>query len=208
MDADAWTGPRYLNGDVFEQDFWDENRVAGGLDHAYADSARVSVYAGHGSPGTVYFPGNGGTGCTASTSRNLRLGFAPDSAGAQAALAVWLACEVLNVDLLGGENEVANVRQQLGWLNIVSIGDDETRDVYEASKTQGNTGAWLALMAGPGGENPATQALEDRRPIVVTMTDVDNEADCWAHHESQAWGNSVVDPMPGDAVFVCWEQVD
>lgn len=208
MDADAWTGPRYLNADVFEQDFFDTSIDPDGLDHLYADSARVSVYAGHGSPGTVYFPGHGGLGCTASTNDSMRLALSSADGGGVATLAVWLACQVLNVDPVGSSQMINQVRQQLGWTNNVSIGDDEPRDVYEATRTQPNKDAWLALMGGPGGENPVTFAVEDRRPLVVTMTDVNSAEDCWAHHDRQAWGQSALDPLNGPVSYVCWEELE
>jgi hypothetical protein len=84
MPADAWSGPRYVNASVWPQDFWEQNRAAG-LDHLYGDTKSVTIYAGHGSPGTIYFgPHNGA--CTASTASQMRLGAGPGSTGASAIL--------------------------------------------------------------------------------------------------------------------------
>jgi hypothetical protein len=207
MAADLWSGLRYVDASAWPQDFWEQNRVAGGLDHLYGDTKSVTVYAGHGTPGTIYFgPHNGA--CTASTGSHMRLGAGPGSTGAATSLAVWLACEIPHVDLLAGETALNNVRQQLGWLNIIPIGDNEPRDVYNKTKTQLNKDAWIWTMNGGGGQNPATGAGENRKPIVVTGTTLATADACWWYHDTQSWAQDVQHIMSGQAGYVCWEWLD
>lgn len=207
MNADAWSGVRFVNASAWPQDFWEQNRVAGGLDHLYGDTKSVSIYAGHGSPGTIYFsPHN--SACTASTFSHMRLGAGTASTGATTALAVWLACEVPHVDFLAGETQLNNVRQQLGWLNIIGIGDNEPRDVYNKTKSQSNKDAWIWTMNGAGGQNPVTRAPENRKPIVVTQTTAGTADACWWYHTRQQWGLDVQDLMSGQGNYVCWEWLD
>jgi hypothetical protein len=196
MSADGWSGVRYVDNSAWPQDFWDQNRASGGLDHVYGDTKTVTIYAGHGSPGTIYF-GPHNSACTASTTSNMRLGAVPGSGGAKTALAVWLACQVPNVDLLGGETSINNVRQQLGWLNNIGIGDDEPRDVYNKTKSQLNKDAWLWTMNGWG-----------RQPIVVSQTTLSTADACWWYHDHQSWGQDVQDLMSAYAGYRCWEWIE
>ena len=207
MDADLWTGVRYVDTSAWPQDFWEQNRVTGGLDHVYGDTKTVTVYAGPGTPGTIYC-GPHNDACTASTGSHMRLGAGPGSSGGTTALAVWLACEVPHVDFLAGETALNNVRQQLGWLNIISIGDNEPRDVYNKTKTQANKDAWIWTMNGAGGRNPATGASENRKPVVVTGTTVASADTCWWYHDNQSWGQDRQDLMSGQAAQICWEWLD
>ena len=207
MAADLWSGLRYVDASAWPQDFWEQNRRAGGLDHLYGDTKSVTVYAGHGSPGTIYFGPHAGA-CTASTWSDMRLGAGPGSTGALTALAVWLACEIPNVNLLGGETALNNVRQQLGWLNIIPIGDNEPRDVYNKTKTQLNKDAWIWTMNGGGGQNPGTGASENRKPIVVSATTLGTADACWWYHDTQSWAQDVQHLMYGQAGYVCWEWLD
>lgn len=205
--ADSLVGSRFSNGMAWPQDFQDRNRVPGGLDHLFADANPVVVFSGHGRPGTIYF-GPHDDVCTADTENNMRLSAASDSAGGKASLAIWLACEVLNVDLVGDEKSINNLRQQLGFLNRIGIDSNEPRDVYVKTKTQANVDAWLSTMGGPGGKNPVTREAENRRPIVVTKTLSTQESACWAIHDSLSWALGSMYVMPGQAEYTCWEWLD
>ena len=203
MESSSWTGARYINSSCWPQDFWDRNRNSAGLDHLYSDTKDVSIFAGHGLPGTILFAPHDGS-CTAGTGANMRLGGLSNSAGGQTSLAVWLACEVPHVDFLGGGNAINQVRQQLGWLNIISVGDNEPRDVFNATKTQYNRDAWLYRMNGAGGENPTTHAVENRRPVVVTMAQATQEAGCWIFHNYQSWGRNIYDRLTTSPNWGFW----
>lgn len=207
MIADSWEGTRFSNGMAWPQDFWDPNRATGGMDNWQADANQVVVFAGHSGAGEIHFaPHEGAT--SASTFHNMRLSGASDSAGGKAGLAVWLSCRFLAVDVTGDERSVNNLRQQLGFLNIIGIYDNEPRSVYFKTKTQENKDAWLSTMGGPGGEDFVTREAENRKPIVVTKVIADQESTCWSFHDNLSWAQDVMETMPGHARYTCWEWLD
>ena len=134
------------------------------------------MYAGHGSSnGTIYFgyPHNGV--CNNVIQTNSRLGA---MGGSQAAVGMWLECEVLS-DLIDVVN-TQNLWQDLGWGNDISIGDNEPRDVYLATSSMTNRDAWFNTMAGGG-----------RSPTVVSYSS-SSTSDCWNNQYSAALRRSIL----------------
>ncbi len=192
--ADGWTGSRFVNASAWPQDFRDKLFDSGGLDDSYGDAASLTVFAGHGSPGRVLFQPRNGV-CTASAGTNMALG--AGSTGGNAAVGMWLSCEMLRAGLLDESTSAyrrMNLRQSLGWMNSIAIGDNEPRDFYNKSKSMPNKDAWLQQMRGWG-----------RQPIVLTATTASDAGTCWAIHGSQSLGRRVVDRLGGSWGYRCWE---
>lgn len=197
MRADGWTGSRYVNASAWPQDYWDRNFNANGLDHTYGDAASLTVFAGHGGPGLLTFrPRN--SACTASAGNTMALG--NPTSGGVAAIGIWLSCEMFNTGLLDESNSAyrsMNIRQSLGWINSIGIGDNEPRDFYTASRSISNKDAWLRQMQGSG-----------RQPLVLTATTARDAGTCWFFHGREALGQKVVDHLGGAWGYRCWEWID
>lgn len=196
MRSDGWTGSRFVNASAWPQDFRDKLLDSNGLDDSYGDAASLSVFAGHGSPGQLLFQPRNGV-CTANAGRNMTLG--PGSTGGNAAVGMWLSCEMLSAGLLDESTSAyrrMNLRQSLGWLNSIGIGDNEPRDFYNRSKSMANKDAWLQQMRGWG-----------RQPIVLTATTARDAGTCWYYHGQQSLGRRAVDKLGGAWGYRCWEFV-
>jgi hypothetical protein len=171
LNADAWTGLRYVNGSAWPQDFWESCSSvygSGGLDGSYGDTKTLAVYAGHGSPHVIYFSSYHNNACTVNLSTNARLG---SMSGSTAAFGMWLACDVIQPSELGS-NMQQWLRQQASYVNTISIGDDEPRDFYNATNTLSNADAWLNQM-GTGG----------RDAIMATFDNYSADS-CWYVHNN------------------------
>jgi hypothetical protein len=189
LGTDGWTGNRYVNDSAWPQDFWEEcssTYGTGGEDLYYGDNGVLSVYAGHGSPHYLYFGSYHGSACTVSMTDNARLG---EMAAAQGAFGMWLACEVIQgADL--GTNEYQWLRQQAGWQNTISIGDDEPRDFYNATSSSTNADAWLNQMSS-GGRDAIIATTE-------TYTSGSTGDSCWSvHNSAKLKGNIFNTPRGG-----------
>lgn len=197
MRADGWTGSRYVNAGAWPQDFRDLALGPAGLDHIYADAADVTLFAGHGGAGLLIFrPRNGA--CTAQAGSTMALGFG--SSGGQATIGIWLSCDMLASGLLDESTSAyqrMNLRQSLGWINSIAIGDDEARDFYNSTRSLSNKDAWLRQMQGGG-----------RRPMVLTATTASDASTCWFFHGRESLGQQVVDSLAGNWGYRCWEWID
>ena len=130
MRGDGWTGSRYVNELAWPQDYRDKSLDSNGLDDVYGDAASVTVFAGHGNAGFLTFRPRNGT-CTASAGANMALG--NGSTGGAAIVGIWQSCDMFATGLLDEANSLyrrMNIRQSLGWLNTIGIGDDEPREVF------------------------------------------------------------------------------
>lgn len=197
MRGDGWTGSRFVNNLAWPQDYHDRSLEANGLDHMYGDAASVTVFAGHGNAGLLTFRPRLGS-CTASAGTDMALGFG--STGASAAVGIWLSCDMLASGLLdeaSSSYRQMNIRQSLGWLNSISIGDDEARDFYNATRSISNKDAWLRQMQGDG-----------RQPIVLTATTASDASTCWFFHGREALGQGVIDHLGGNWGYRCWEWIE
>jgi hypothetical protein len=197
MRGDGWTGSRYVNELAWPQDYWDKNLNAAGLDALYGDAATLTVFAGHGNAGLLTFrPRNGS--CTAVAASTMALGHG--SSGGKGTVGMWLSCDMFNTGLLdeaSSSYRMMNLRQSLGWINTIGIGDDEPRDFYTATRTMANKDAWLRQMQGDG-----------RQPLVLTATTASDAATCWFFHDREALGQGVVDLLWGDWGYRCWEWIE
>ncbi len=188
LSADGWSGSRFVNASAWPQDFWESCSSAygsSGLDSTYADTASLAVYAGHGSPHTVYFSSYHNNACTVNFTNNARLGA---MAGANAAFGMWLACSVVQSSELGS-NMHQWLRQQASWQNTISIGDDEPSYFYNATLLKTNADAWLDQMSSGG------------RDAIIATFDNNSADDCWSvHNSAKLKGNIFNTPRTGGPV--------
>jgi hypothetical protein len=197
MRGDGWIGSRYVNELAWPQDYRDKSLDSNGLDDLYGDAAAVTVFAGHGSAGFITFRPRLST-CSASAGTNMALG--SGSTGAGASVGIWLSCDMFATGLLDESSSHyrrINIRQSLGWLNTISIDDDEARDFYNASRSISNKDAWLRQMQGDG-----------RQPIALTATTASDASTCWFFHGREALGQGVVDHLGGNWGYRCWEWIE
>jgi hypothetical protein len=197
MRADGWTGSRYVNELAWPQDYRDKTLDSNGLDHLYGDAASLTVFAGHGGAGLLTFRPRLGV-CTADAGSNMALGYG--STAGTATVGMWLSCDMLATGLLDESTSSyrkMNIRQSLGWLNSIGIGDDEPRDFYNATRSTSNADAWLRQMQGYG-----------RQPIVLTATTANNVDTCWFFHGYESLGQGAVDHLSGDWAWRCWEWIE
>ena len=174
----SWSGDRYTNGDSWPQDWWENcssNYGSSGLDSTYADTKVLAVFAGHAARRTLPFGYVHDGACSTNLTDNARLG---SMNGATAGFGMWLGCEVLNSDDLT-TNMHQSLRQQAGWENVISIGDNDPRDFYNATNTKTNADAWLDEMAD-----------SSRRAIIATFSR-SSGSDCWSKHNSGKLRNDV-----------------
>ena len=207
--ASSWTGSRYTNTSAVATDFVESCSSSYGYagfakDHLYGDNASLTVFAGHAEPHGLYFP-EWNHGCSASFPANMRLG---QAAGSQAAIGMWLGCEELvDFDTQSGDQWL---RQQMGFSNIIAIGNNEPRTVFVMTAPQtigsltipafSNADAWLATMGGGG-----------RKPIVVTYAT--SVSACWPYHDGAQLKSNIhtqrraLPPTCGNSKesFYCWE---
>lgn len=185
LNSDGWSGSRYTEYSAWPQDFWESCSTTYGTDgddSIFGDNHVLTVFAGHGNSHLLAFSntGNGGTyggskTCLTNLTNNSRLG---DMSGAQAGFGMWLACDVIQSSELG-TNMYQSLRQQAGWQNTISIGDDEPLDFYNATGSQTNANAWLNQMSSGG-----------RNAIIATFSS-NNVTDCWSVHNSAQLKNDV-----------------
>lgn len=196
MLADGWSGARYVNADAWPQDYHDKLLDAGGLDEFYGDASSLTLFAGHGGAGLLTFRPRDSV-CTSQAGTNMALGHG--SSGAQSAIGIWLSCEMLNSGLLDEPTSAyrsMNLRQSLGWINSIAIGDHEARDFYNSSKSLPNKDAWLRQMQGSG-----------RQPMVLSATTASDASTCWFYHGRESLGQRVVDSLSGNWGYRCWEWI-
>lgn len=182
----GWTGARNVNISAWPQDYWEacsSTYGSGGLDSSYGDTGALSVYAGHGSPHTIYFGYAHNGACVTDLSANSRLG---EMAGGSAGFGMWLACEVIQSSELS-TNMMQRLRQQASWQNTISIGDDEPRDFFDATVAKTNADAWLDQMSSGG-----------RDAIIASFSNT--SSGCWtAMNNAKLKGNVYNSPFGGGA---------
>lgn len=195
--ADGWTGSRYTNASAWPQDYRDRSLDAAGVDDYYGDARTLTVFAGHGGAGLLTFRPRNGV-CTAQAGTNMALGYG--STGGLGTIGIWLSCDMFATGLLDEWNSAyrrMNLRQSMGWLNSIAIGDNEARDFYNWSKTMSNKDAWLRQMQGWG-----------RKPLVLSATTAADASTCWLYHGRQSLGQKVVDTLAGNWGYRCWEWIN
>jgi hypothetical protein len=169
--ACGWFGTRYVNSMAWPQDFYEGG--FGGLDHQYADTKMLAVYAGHGNVNFLQFgfPHNGQCGVNIEGQMRLGTGWG-DTAGYM----MYLTSCTMRRDRLH-HLQFNQVHQQFGYHNSPSIKDDQPRDFFNATGPSGqcNKGAWLDEM-----EDKPSWFTGDNSPIVLTYGI--NQEDCLYKH--------------------------
>ncbi len=196
MRSESWSGSRFVNASAWPQDYRDKLLDSAGLDDSYGDASSFTVFAGHGNAGLLTFRPRNGV-CSARAGTNMALGYG--SSGANSVVGMWLSCDMFASGLLDESSSLyrrMNLRQSMGWLNTISIGDNEARDFYNKSKSMANKDAWLQQMRGSG-----------RQPIVLTATTAPDAGTCWYFHGQESLGRKIVDKLSGNWGYRCWEYV-
>ena len=197
MRSNGWAGSRFVNELAWPQDYRDKTLDANGLDNLFGDNTTLTVYAGHGNAGLITFRPRLNQ-CQANAGSNMALG--SGSTGGRATIGIWLSCDMFDTGLLDESSSSyrrMNLRQSLGWLNTISIDDDEARDFFRKSQRMSNKDAWLDQMQGDG-----------REPLVLTATTANDASTCWFFHGRQSLGQGVVDQLGGNWGYRCWEWIE
>jgi hypothetical protein len=186
LSAAGWTGNRNVNISAWPQDFWEACSTtygSGGLDSSYGDTGTLAVYAGHGSPHTIYFGYAHNGACSTDLTANSRLG---EMSGGSAGFGMWLACDVIQSSELT-TSMTQRLRQQASWQNTIGIGDDEPRDFFDATIAKTNADAWLDQMSSGG-----------RDAIIASFSNT--SSGCWtAMNSAKLKGNVYNSPFGGGA---------
>jgi hypothetical protein len=200
MNDFGWSGNRYANPDAWPQDFVEACSPAtfgAGLDSTFADAVDLAVYAGHGNAGLLQWGFKNGSMCTVdfasstnvSTKGVMRLG---QMSGAQTMAGMWLTSCTLKKDRLASKANFQWARQQFGYHNSPSIGDDQPSNFFFSAAfwLQSNKNAWLDEM-----EDKPGVFTGDNSPIIVSYGATSAQAN--DIHNNTRFGGSTLTPRPG-----------
>lgn len=141
----GWQGRRLVDENTWPEDFREGSLSMAWLDGVYGDSARLSVYAGHGNPNTLQWgrPSPNGA-CNTTVKSMLRLGrFEGDTT----AIVMLMASCSLQIDQIWDTYRENAFRQIFGYHNSPYIGYGEARKVFERTQDgQPTVYAWLDEM--------------------------------------------------------------
>lgn len=195
LDQDGHVGDRIPESQVWPQYFRESCSTtygAGGLDGSYGDSDLLTVYAGHGEPGKLYFAHDKSGICDADLGSNMRIG---SMDGNSAGFAMWLTSCTLNTAYLVSDANFQWTRQQFGFHNSPSLESNDPVLMYTSTSASTydwtNAQSWNAWMEDDYNDD------ETNSPIVVsygstaaTATAVRDEAQLragwWASHRPSA----------------------
>jgi hypothetical protein len=200
LDNHSWSGSRFTNSSAWPQDFVEACSSSfgnGGLDDDFGDAASLAVYAGHGNSGSIQFGFARNSMCAVdmASSGNLttrgvmRLG---QMSGRSGHSAMWLTSCTLKKDRLAAKANFQWLRQQFGYHNSPSIGDDTPSEFYEmmANDVVSNKTAWLEAM-----EDRPGLFTGDNSPIVVSYGSTSAEAT--DTHNNFRYEGRIIFPRPG-----------
>jgi hypothetical protein len=149
MDADGWTGNRYVNASSWPRDYWEASTVPNGIDNIAADARGVAVFAGHGSgSGNSISFGTPNLGaCFTTLSSQTWLG---TQSGDTAYAMMYLTSCTLNITA----NPTANftftfnneTRQEFGYHNSPTIQDGSAGQFFGCTGVNSNVQCWLTYM--------------------------------------------------------------
>jgi hypothetical protein len=180
LDNDSWwSGSRYVNVQAWPHDLVEacsSGIFGAGLDSTYGDTRELTVYAGHGNSGALQwgYKRNGMCAVDFASSGNvgavgvMRLG---QMSGATTVAAMWLTSCTLKRDRLASKANFQWVRQQFGYHNSPSIGDDTPSEFYIGVWPTSNKDSWLDHM-----EDKPGLWTGDNSPIVVSYGETAAEA--------------------------------
>jgi hypothetical protein len=179
LDNNGWSGSRYVNVQAWPHDLVEScssGTFGAGLDSTYGDTRELAVYAGHGNAGILQWGFKRNSMCTVdfassgnvSTRGVMRLG---QMSGATTVASMWLTSCTLKRDRLASKANFQWVRQQFGYHNSPSIGDDTPREFYDGVWPATNKESWLDHM-----EDKPGWFTGDNSPIVVSYGATAEEA--------------------------------
>jgi hypothetical protein len=174
MKRDGWTGYIWYNPDAWPQDFREacdgQTYYPGGLDSTYADASSFAIFSGHGDTNQLLFGSRHDGYCDHNLVSMGRLG---SMAGAQAAVALYLACSVLSD---AGNPSVHNqwLQQEIGFTGLVGHHPYDYADFFDNTgpSFQGslpNADSWIDSL---GSSSPAIVVSYGNSPDV-----------CWFIHD-------------------------
>jgi len=199
LDADSWwSGSRYVNLQAWPHDLVEScssSTYGAGLDSTYGDTRQLTVYAGHGNAGALQwgFKRNGMCDVDFASSGNtavtgvVRLG---QMSGAGTVAAMWLTSCTLKRDRLASKANFQWVRQQFGYHNSPSIGDNTPSEFYVGVWPASNKDSWLDHM-----EDKPGLWTGDNSPIVVSYGATSAEAS--STHNGACLKRQILAPRPG-----------
>ena len=201
LDANSWSGTRFVNGSAFPQDFVEacsSTFGSGGLDSSTADDAVLSIYAGHGNVGLVQFGFQRSGMCTvdmdgvgtSTANGQMKLG---QMAGAGSGFAVWLTSCTLRDGTFPNNANFQWLNQQFGYHNSPSIGDNTPREWYDDIDPKSNKQAWLDAM-----EDKPGLFTGDNSPIVLSHGTT--SSGCLSMHNNKMLKRQILTPMGGGPV--------
>jgi len=196
----GWTGLRFVDDNAWPEDFQESTELANGADADYGDAYRLTVYAGHGGPGSLQWgrPSDNGL-CGVTIPVQTRLG---RLAGDTAAAAMFLtSCTLLTSSNVLWLNFDENASRQLfGYHNSPYIGSGEPRRVFKRTQDgQSTKDAWLDEM-----EQNAD--LGKNSPVVLTLGVSGMEAMAVHGSTNLSTGAGFIDNVgePVDAYYFEW----
>jgi hypothetical protein len=165
MDADSWTGIKYIDGSAWATDFREScssTYGSSGHDDWNADSKAFSVFSGHGSTSTFHF-GVKKDICSLDIDSQSRLG---SMSGALGAVSMYISCDTLQLDSSGAPQSGGYqwLRQQLGFHEITGNQESRYGSFFDDTSSKANSQAWLERMS----DQPAS---------VVSYAN--GSGDCW-----------------------------
>lgn len=147
---DGWVGTRVTGGDTTPSDFIDQHKHRFGLDPDAGDSARLSVYAGHGGMNVMQWGARDTTPgvpsrwqCLARFKEDVRLGA---MAGGWARAVLLLTSCTGRLDCYRRTLATSDVTQVFAFNNSPIIWNSAARRFYRKSKHMANRHAWIAAM--------------------------------------------------------------
>jgi len=174
LEDDGHIGDRFLHDLVKPQWFRESCSTTygtGGTDHIYGDNDLLTVYAGHGDLGRLWFANINNGICVADLGSHMRIG---SMGGGFAGHAMWLTSCTLNTAHIASDANFQWVRQQYGFHNSPSIENGDPGRVYfwttGANFDYSNTYAWTGIMELDSSDD------EENSPIVISYNSTSSGA--------------------------------
>ena len=190
LDAAGWSGTRWTESNAWPQDFMES-----GLEWEAGDAARLSVHAGHGWYGILWwgFPHDGA--CMVDMFSQTRLG---TGNGDQSAYGMYLDSCVTNVGQMW-RVEPNQVRQQFAYHNSPSIFDNQAGEFFDDTAAVSNRQAWIDRMD----DKPGWIFAGWNSPIAITYGQ--DQADCNnTQNNARLKGGTLLTQAPEPWGYYCY----